>query len=280
MYPNQDDDPATTEFTAPVIPHAEPAAPRIGHRGRIAITAGVAVALIAAGTGLGVALSGSGDDHRAPGTTAMAASPTGGASATTTAPGGNAKPGKAAREAWAQKYGQDRSTLPNLPDVASATPEQRAAATDLLTRIEAATAAYTDVNAAKAAGFDVQDTIARAEQRSQKLGARISQADTTGAVGRLPLLPVRNTANVHDGKVLDPSAPEALLYAYQGHGAWKLAGAVFDANEAYPQAPPDPGGPITRWSFGRRGGAALTMRVFFVPGNDLAHAYAMTEQSP
>jgi hypothetical protein len=276
MYPHQDDDPPTTQFTAPVTAQSPPTARRIGHRGRIAITTAAAVALIAAGTGLGLALSGSGDDHQAQG---IAATTRAAANAPSAAPDANAKPGRAERAAWAHQYGKDRSTLSNVPDVASATPEQRAAATDLLTRIEAATATYADVNAAKAAGFDVQGTLAKAEQRNQKLAQRISQADTTGAVGRLPLLPVRNTANLHDGKTLDPSAPEELLYAYQGHDTWRLAGAAFSADESYPQAPPDPGGPITRWSFGKRGGSALTMRVYFVPGNDLAHAYAMTQRA-
>jgi hypothetical protein len=276
MYPDHDDDPPTTQFIAPVTTETPPETRRIGRRGRIAITTGAAVALIAAGTGLGLALGGSGDDHQTQGVAAT----TGAAVNTPSpAPDGNAKPGKAERVAWAwaHQYGQDRSALSNLPEVAAATPEQRAAATDLLTRTEAATAAYADVSAAKAAGFDVQGTVAKVEQRNQKLAQRLSQADATGDVARLPLLPVPNGANLHDHKTLDPTAPEALLYAYQGHDTWKLVGAAFSADEAYPQAPPDPGGPITRWSFGKRGGSALTMRVFFVPGNDLAHAYAMMQ---
>ncbi len=40
------------------------------------------------------------------------------------------------------------------------------------------------------------------------------------------------------------------------------------------EAPPDPGGPITRWHYhDKSGGQALMMHNFFVPGNDLAHAY-------
>lgn len=255
----------------------------MGARGRIALTAGAVVVVVAAGAGLGLALTGSDDDHQSPKNTAAAAAaaaPSTGATGSSTTPSGTkAKPGKAEREAWAHQYGQDRSAAPNLADVASATPEQRAAATDLLTRVEAATATNTDVNAAKAAGFDVLGTVAKAEQRNPKLAARISRADASGAADRLPLLPVRNTAAMHDGKVLDPSAPDALLYSYQGHDVWKLVGAEFAGNKAQPQAPPDPGGPITRWTYGRRGGSTLTMRVFFVPGNDLAHAYAMTEQT-
>jgi hypothetical protein len=35
------------------------------------------------------------------------------------------------------------------------------------------------------------------------------------------------------------------------------------------------GGPITRWHYhDKSGGQALMMHIFFVPNNDLAHAYA------
>jgi hypothetical protein len=93
------------------------------------------------------------------------------------------------------------------------------------------------------------------------------------------MLHVLNRANLHDGKVLDPSAPETLMYTYTGHNNWKLVGVMYIANEAYPQAPPDPGGPITRWHYHDMGGGkSLMMHVFFVPGNDLAKAYALTMQ--
>jgi hypothetical protein len=66
------------------------------------------------------------------------------------------------------------------------------------------------------------------------------------------------------------------MYEYQGHNAWKLIGVMYTANESYPQAPPDPGGPITRWHYhDNGGGASLMMHIFFVPGNDLAQAYAL-----
>ena len=48
------------------------------------------------------------------------------------------------------------------------------------------------------------------------------------------------------------------------------------ADGAYPGPPPVPGGPITRWHYHRMGSRHLMMHLFFVPGNDLAHAYAMT----
>lgn len=55
---------------------------------------------------------------------------------------------------------------------------------------------------------------------------------------------------------------------------------MYTAGESYPQAPPNPGGPITRWHYHDDGGGdALTMHVFFVPGNDLAHACALKMDS-
>jgi hypothetical protein len=66
------------------------------------------------------------------------------------------------------------------------------------------------------------------------------------------------------------------MYEYQGHNTWKVIGVMFTANEIYPQAPPDPGGPIMRWHYhDKLLGQALMMHVFFVRGNDLAHAYAL-----
>ena len=64
-----------------------------------------------------------------------------------------AKPDKkaqaAARQAWAHQYGIDPKTSTDLPDVASATDAQRQAAIDLLSRTEAATAGWSDLDAAK-----------------------------------------------------------------------------------------------------------------------------------
>jgi hypothetical protein len=84
--------------------------------------------------------------------------------------------------------------------------------------------------------------------------------------------------NVHPsgGAVLDPSAPDMLMYDHQGDGTWKLVGVMYLADGAYPGAPPTPGGPITRWHYHPRMAMRhLGMHVFFVPGNDLAHAYAI-----
>lgn len=90
------------------------------------------------------------------------------------------------------------------------------------------------------------------------------------------MLQVRNNANANDGKVLNPPAPEILLYEYRAHNQWQPIGAAFVANESFPQAPPDPGGPITRWSYNPKHPIALTMPVFFSAGGDLVQAFAHT----
>jgi hypothetical protein len=180
---------------------------------------------------------------------------------------------QANRQAWARQYGQDGSTMPSLPDVGSATEPQRAAAADLLARTQSGTASYGDPAAAMTAGFDVQAALTRAEQAQPRLMQRLQQIDA-GRPGRRPVLRVLNKARTHDGKVLDPTAPEMLVYQYQGHNTWKVIGAGYLANESYPKPPPDPGGPITRWHYDNKHPATLSMDVFFAAGNDLAHAFA------
>jgi hypothetical protein len=279
MYPYHDDNP-TTSF--PVAPTAQlpadadlpPTRPRLLGRGaRIAVTGAAATLLVATGVGIGMSATGSGGNMHADAddmTQMLSATGHHGAG---TAGAGMADP---ARKAWAQQYGQAFSTMPNLPDVASASPEQQAAAADLLARSESATAAYSDVAAAKAAGFDLDAGIAHAEQMHPRLAQLIQAVDAGQKPPRMPMVHVANKANLHDGKVLDPSAPEVLMYEYEGHDAWKVVGVMFTANEVYPQAPPDPGGPIMRWHYhDNLLGQALMMHVFFVPDNDLAHAYAL-----
>lgn len=180
----------------------------------------------------------------------------------------------AARQAWAHQYGQDISQMPDLPDVAAATPEQRAAAEDLLTRTEAAAAAYADPANAEAAGYNIQAALAQWEQEHPVVAKQLREVDA----GTLPA----NTVMLHvqrDGHryntLLDPSDPQALMYAYEGHNTWKLVGVVYFANAAFPGPPPTPGGPITRWHYHDKILGILMMHVFFAPDNDLAHAYAL-----
>ncbi|HET9877175.1 MAG TPA: hypothetical protein VFQ37_15670 [Mycobacterium sp.] len=174
---------------------------------------------------------------------------------------------------WLQQYGQFALLMPNLPDVAAATAEQRAAATDLLTRTEAATAAYADPVKAQAAGYDIDASLADWERTNPWFANRMQQVDAGAMPEKMVMLHVINARP--SSTVLDPNAPQALMYSYQGHNAWKLVGVVYSANGAYPGPPPVPGGPITRWHYHGFGKFGLMMHMFFVPDNDLAHAYAM-----
>jgi len=213
-----------------------------------------------------------------------------GAAAATAAPGAAAQgkkhagkqPGTTgkvdpARQAWAHRYGVDRTTMPNLAGADGASPGEQAAARDLLVRTEEATAKYADLDTAKAAGYDLQASLAQNEKKQPGKANNLQRIDAGQQApdGTMPMLHVGNDANRSDGKILDPSAPESLMYSYAGEGHWTLVGVMYTANESFPQAPPDPGGPITRWHYHEKsGGQKLMMHVFFVPGNELAHAYA------
>lgn len=230
-----------------------------------------ALVLLAAGAGVGMATTG---PSPAPSTTAAPAGHTGNKHDRKAA----AKPVDPAKAAWSHTYGQDRATMPALAPADSASPQQQAAARDLLTRTEAATAPYRDLAAAKAAGYDLAASLARREKLDPRLADRIKQIDAAGAPAgaKMPMLHVGNAALRGDGRVLDPSAPESLMYTYDKPGTWTLIGVMYVATESYPQAPPDPGGPITRWHYHDDAGArGLMMHVFFVPGNDLARAFAL-----
>jgi hypothetical protein len=268
MYPS-DEDP-TTSLHRPSPGVNPPRRRRLGRRARIAATGVTAVVVTAAGVGIGLAVADNGEHDATMSLSTEESGQSGNKSGTTTK-------GDPSRQAWAHQYGQDRAAMPNLPDVASSSPQQQAAAADLLARTESATAAYADTAKAQAAGFDIQAALARAEQRDPGLARRMQRVDSGQMPARMPMLHVANKANRRDGRVLDPTAPETLMYEYQGHNIWKLVGVMYTANESYPQAPPDPGGPITRWHYhDKHGGAALMMHIFFIPDNDLAHAYALT----
>jgi hypothetical protein len=240
--------------------------------------------LLAGGVGVGFAAARTGGDAPgAPGAMAVASKPAAhrGGRADTARRAHPAAAVDPAKQAWARQYGVDRSSMPDLAPVAGATPAQRDAATDLLVRTEAATAGYADPAVAANAGFDLRAGLARREKRFPGLAAKLHSVDTgTPPAGGMPMLHVSNKANRADGKVLDPTAPETLMYGYQGHDRWTLMGVMYTANETYPQAPPDPGGPITRWHYHDKSGErSLMMHLFFVPGNDLAHAYAADMKS-
>ena len=140
----------------------------------------------------------------------------------------------AARQAWVRQYGQDRKAMPILADVAAASMQQQAAASDLLAQTQVSTAAYSDIAKAQAAGFDLQAALANADKAQPKLRQRLARIDAGHAADHPPVLRVVNPANSHDGRVLDAAAPEFLLYEYHAHNAWQLIGADFLANESFP----------------------------------------------
>jgi hypothetical protein len=273
-------------MTQPVRPSYLPPTPPPARRPPrwLQFAAVVTTGLVVTGAGVGVGMAATSDSS----TSGERMGDMGSPPATTThgQPGGQGKSGKhggqttkvrvdAARQAWAHKCGVDRSTMPNLPDVSTASPARQAAAIALLTQTEAATKKYEDLATAKVAGFDLTASLTSAERRKPRLTAALAKIDASGmpSDGRMPMLHVGNKPNRADGKVLDPSAPETLMYEYHGDGKWELIGVMYTANESYPAAPPDPGGPISRWHYhDQTGGQRLMMHIFFV--SDLAHAYA------
>ena len=183
-----------------------------------------------------------------------------------------------------------RHELANLPDVSAATGAQTAAATELLTRLEAATSAYRDVAAATAAGYDVAAAVARVEKR--RPGAQV-----------IPALHVPNPALWRDGKEADPQAPETLVYHRDAAGGWTLIGVMLRPEE--PTRPPSGHHPYLRWhshthcvTAGQPGrtkpgpggacpdgsraaqGRGYMAHVWFVRPTDLVHAYAMRAPRP
>ncbi|MEB3070627.1 hypothetical protein [[Mycobacterium] vasticus] len=246
--------------------HAEPQAARVvvlGRRLRIAAMVIAAAVFAAAGVGVVMGVAAAGD----PGVRMMVKQIK-----------LDGREVEAAREAWAHQYGQDFSRMPNLPDVAAATPEQRAAAADLLARTEAATAAYVDPAKAEAAGYQsIQAALAGAEKELPQLPNWMQKIDAGTMPAWRPMLHV--AVQHRDNTVLDPSNPPVLMYDYQGHNTWMLVGVMYVANGAFPGPPPTPGGPITRWHYHDKAPGSLMMHVFFAPDNDLAHAYALNMES-
>lgn len=269
----------------PTLPETRPIPParaRLSGRSKAAVLGVAALVFAGAGVGVGMAVQ---TDGAAPSASAGTSAMTGKASEGR----GKGTGGRQALQAWSLKYGANRATMPTIPPVASATQPQREAAAALAKATAAATAKYNDQAIAKAAGFDLQASLARVKAKGPRL-AKVMQAIDAGSAGNakaesnalagntgMAMLHVGNTANGSDGKVLDPSAPETLMYQYMGSGTWKVMGVMFSAKEAYPAPPPTPGGPITRWHYHSKGPGqvgGLMMHVFFVP--DLGQAFATT----
>jgi hypothetical protein len=178
--------------------------------------AALALALVAGATGVWAA--GAGSDH-GPAANVPAAHVHGGGGATATAAG-------AAGAGGGEGMGEHPHG-PNLPQVAAASDAERARAEELWKASEANAERWRDPDAAAAAGFRFRDE------------------DEAGPGRRVRFLHVPNPAWRADGRVLDPTRPETLVY-WNGPGdRLTLVGVMYTA--ARGAAGPAVGGPITRW---------------------------------
>jgi hypothetical protein len=115
---------------------------------------------------------------------------------------------------------------PNQPDVAAAAAEERARAEALWRDSIANAQRWRDPQAATAAGFRFKD-------------------DRRAADRPVRLLHVPNPAWRGDGRVLDPTRPETLIYWRGPDDRLILVGVMYTAARGQPG--PTVGGPITRW---------------------------------
>lgn len=117
--------------------------------------------------------------------------------------------------------------LQQYPDVAAATPAQRAAAQRLYDRSKATAQRYRSVDAARAAGYRIDSTRTTAKGRPARF------------------LHARNPAYRADGRTVDPDHPEALVYLNPPDHKLVLVGVLYVMPPG--RHGPDLGGPITRW---------------------------------
>jgi hypothetical protein len=145
-----------------------------------------------------------------------------------------ADPGAHAHEGGAVADGMDAGAMPehahgpNLPDVAAASDAERERAEALWTASMAAAERWRDPRAAASAGF-----------RFKQDGGAV------GADRRVRFLHVPNPAWRADGRVLDPTRPETLVYWRAPGDRLVLVGVMYTA--ARGARGPTVGGPITRW---------------------------------
>ena len=105
----------------------------------------------------------------------------------------------------------------------AATPEQKAAAAQLLASVKASIARYAQVAAAQADGYRQNAPFRFMTWGPAHFG---------------------NPANVLDERILDPQRPEGLVYMKLQTGEIVLLGALFKAPKGQG---PRPGGPLTEW---------------------------------
>jgi len=189
---------------------------------RVGLVGGaLALALAAGGVGA-CAAAGSGDREHHPATAASHVH-TGAGGTGTAAPDGTGGP-QAAGTAGAGLPGHAHG--PDLPDVAAAGAEERARAEALWKASVANAERWRDPEAAAAAGFRFEG-----RQRAPDRPVRF--------------LHVPNPAWRADGRVLDPTRPETLVYWRGPSDRLVLVGVMYTAARGEPG--PTVGGPITRW---------------------------------
>jgi hypothetical protein len=140
------------------------------------------------------------------------------------------------------------------PDVANATPQQRAEAETLLARSKQAAAAIPSITAALQAGYVLHPG---------------SQVD--------PVFHATNCDAWFDDRVLDPLRPESLVYLNPGDGRLPvLIAFMFRLSAFHP--PPGLGGPIVRWHMHPGGPPTQMTHVWFT--NRLESAYSSADEPP
>lgn len=117
--------------------------------------------------------------------------------------------------------------LHQYPEVALASPRQRAVARQLLDELRVTARRWSSPRAARAAGFDTRTVArARADRRAHYLHAEWRH-ERAGA------------------RLLDVRRPKALIYANEPGRPLVLVGVMYSMRRD--ERGPSPGGPITRW---------------------------------
>ncbi|MDQ6687960.1 MAG: hypothetical protein M3Z50_10220 [Actinomycetota bacterium] len=153
--------------------------------------------------------------------------------------GGYTTGGGMSMQSGASSGNGERHSMPNLPDVSKATSAQTQAARDFLARTVAATAVYRDTAKTAAAGFHI-------EAAWQHKLAKVARAGHTVSTSKAQLVHVPNQANRKDQRILDPQAPETLIYLRTPAGKYWLVGVMYTAQH---MAPPAAYQPYLRWHF-------------------------------
>jgi hypothetical protein len=218
--------------TAP-LPPIPPVPPRRRRLGRRALAAaGIAVAVLTVGGAVALAAGGDDDPPAGPAAEPAQGEHDQGVDANVAqghdhdhdadSPGAEADtPDSSGAGGHRRGHREHPPLTPYAERYAAATPEQQAAADDLRAAVAATVAPYADVDAAVAAGYRVVPATANT------------------------IAHYVDPAAARDGRVLDPSRPEGLVYYAAGEGDPVLLGAFFVAPPGEPV--PDAAGGIVVW---------------------------------